>query len=238
MTRPAGSDATVLSSLTARQLAGQRVIYSYPGLTPPASLLALIRDGAAAGVIFFGDNISSHAQIAAVIKTLETADADPSNPVRAPLLLMTDQEGGQVRRLSGAPVLSEKQIAGSAHPANEVEAAGSGAGENLKGVGMNVNLAPVLDVYRQAGNFIDQFGRSYSSHAHTASWLGADVIRAQQQVGVAAMTKSRTAPPSGPGSSWSWSAGRCTRPWIARIRPGCRRPWSAASCGPRSASPA
>lgn len=129
------------SSLTARQLAGQRVIYSYPGLTPPAGLLALIRDGAAAGVIFFGDNISSHAQIAAVIKTLETADADPSNPVRAPLLLMTDQEGGQVRRLSGAPVLSEKQIAGSAHPANEVEAAGSGAGENLKGVGMNVNLA-------------------------------------------------------------------------------------------------
>ena len=54
---------------------------------------------------------------------------------------------------------------------------------------MNVNLAPVLDVYRQAGNFIDQFGRSYSNHAHTVSWLGADFIRAQQQVGVAATAK-------------------------------------------------
>jgi beta-N-acetylhexosaminidase len=182
-------DAAVVSGLSARQLAGQRVIYSYSGLTPPASLLSLIRAGDAAGVIFFGDNISSHAQIAAVIRTLETADASPGNPVRAPLLLMTDQEGGQVRRLSGAPVLSQKQIGRSAHPAAEVKAAGSGAGENLHSVGMNVNLAPVLDVYRQAGNFIDQFGRSYGNHAHTVSWLGADFIRAQQQVGVAATAK-------------------------------------------------
>jgi beta-N-acetylhexosaminidase len=185
----ASPDAAVVSGLSARQVAGQRVIYSYSGLTPPASLLSLIRAGDAAGVVFFSDNISSHAQIAAVIRTLETADASPGNPVRAPLLLMTDQEGGQVRRLSGAPVLSEKQIGRSAHPAAEVKAAGSGAGENLHSVGMNVNLAPVLDVYRQAGNFIDQFGRSYSNHAHTVSWLGADFIRAQQQVGVAATAK-------------------------------------------------
>jgi len=185
----ASTDTAVVSGLNARQLAGQRVIYSYSGLTPPASLLSLIRAGDAAGVIFFGDNISSHAQIAAVIRTLETADASPGNPVRAPLLLMTDQEGGQVRRLSGAPVLSEKQIGQSAHPANAVKAAGSGAAANLRGVGMDVNLAPVLDVYRQAGDFIDQFGRSYSNHAHTVSWLGEDFIKAQQHAGVAATAK-------------------------------------------------
>ena len=38
--------------------------------------------------------------------------------------------------------------------------AGTGAGENLAGVGMNVNLAPVLDVYYKSGNFIDEFQRS------------------------------------------------------------------------------
>jgi beta-N-acetylhexosaminidase len=102
---------------------------------------------------------------------------------------MTDQEGGQVRRLSGAPVLSEKQIGQSAHPAAAVKAAGSGAAANLRSVGMNVNLAPVLDVYRQAGDFIDQFGRSYSNHAHTVSWLGEDFIKAQQHAGVAATAK-------------------------------------------------
>ena len=96
--------------LSPMQAAGQRVIYSYPGLTPPASLLSLISHGEAAGVIFFADNISSDAQIRAVIKTLKQAEASPENPVQAPLLLMTDQEGGQIRRLSGAPLLSEKQI--------------------------------------------------------------------------------------------------------------------------------
>src|SRR2546430_1625295 len=55
-------------ALSAQQLAGQRVIYSYPGLTPPASLLQRIRDGQAAGVIFFGENISGDNQISSVIQ--------------------------------------------------------------------------------------------------------------------------------------------------------------------------
>ena len=104
-----------LPALSAAQLAGQRVIYSYQGLTPPAGLLTLIRHGEAAGVIFFGGNIASTAQIAGVISQLDQANASPDNPLRArPLLLMTDQEGGAVRRLLGPPLLSEKQIGASA----------------------------------------------------------------------------------------------------------------------------
>ena len=47
------------AALTNLQLAGQRVISSYPGLTPPQSLLNDITAGQTAGVIFFGENISS-----------------------------------------------------------------------------------------------------------------------------------------------------------------------------------
>ena len=181
--------ASPLSRLTPLQLVGQRVIYSYTGLTPPASLLSRISHGEAAGVIFFGGNISSEAQIRRVIKTLEAADASPHNPVRAPLLLMTDQEGGEVRRLPGAPAKSEKQIGQAAHPGAAATAAGAGAGANLLGVGMNVNLAPVLDVYRKAGDFDDQFQRSYSRNPRVVSRLGADFIRAQQKAGVAVTAK-------------------------------------------------
>jgi beta-N-acetylhexosaminidase len=186
---PAVSRAAALPRLTLAQLAGQRVIYSYSGLNPPESLLSLIAHGQAAGVIFFGQNISSESQISGVIRTLETADAARTNPVRTPLLLMTDQEGGEVRRLPGAPVLSEKQIGASAHPIAEATAAGTGAGQNLRGVGMNVNLAPVLDVFRTPGDFDDQFGRSYSMNPNLVSVLGAHFIRAQQHVGVAATAK-------------------------------------------------
>ena len=176
-------------ALSPAQLAGQRVIYSYSGRTPPARLLWLISHGQAAGVIFFGDNITGHGQIRAVIDKLEKADRSAANPVRAPLLLMTDQEGGQVRRLSGAPRLSEKQIGASVDPAAAATSAGTGAGHNLAGVGMNVNLAPVLDVYRGAGDFDDQYGRSYSKNPAVVSVLGADFIGAQQKTGVAATAK-------------------------------------------------
>ncbi len=187
---PAAASPDALPNLTPAQKAGQRVIYSYNGLTPPATLLSWIRHGLVGGVIFFGGNISSRTQIAGVIKQLDRANASTLNPMRAfPLLLMTDQEGGAVRRLPGQPLLSAKQIGQSAHPATAARAAGTGAGKNLAGVGMNVNLAPVLDVYRRAGNFIDQFGRSYSKNPNVVSSLGADFITAQQATGVAATAK-------------------------------------------------
>ena len=180
--------AAASTGLSSQQLAGQRVIYSYSGLNPPASLISLIQHGEAAGVIFFGQNIASRTQIAGVIKRLEQADASPLNPVRAPLLLMTDQEGGEVRRLPGQPVLSEKQI--GAKPLTQAKTlatqAGRGAAANLRGVGMNVNLAPVLDVYRTAGDFDDQFGRSYSGNPAVVSALGVTMIKAQQVGKVAA----------------------------------------------------
>lgn len=184
--RPATGKRT-RAALTSRQLAGQRVISSYPGLTPPASLLSDIRSGLTAGVIFFGENISSASQIATVVAQLRAAQAD--SPIALPLLLMTDQEGGQVRRLPGAPTQSQKQIGQSSNPTAAASSAGTGAGENLRSVGMNVNLAPVLDVYYQAGNFIDEYQRSYSNDATVVATCGKAFILAHQATGVAATAK-------------------------------------------------
>jgi beta-N-acetylhexosaminidase len=178
-----------LPAMSLQQMAGQRVIYSYPGLEPPAELLELISHGEVGGVVFFGHNISSPVQLARVITELDQANASPLNPVREPLLLMTDQEGGLVRRLPGAPLLSERQIGESANPAAAAASAGAEAGINLRGLGMNTNLAPVLDVYRQPGDFDDQYQRSYSTNPAVVAELGADFITAQQRAGVAATAK-------------------------------------------------
>ena len=118
--------AKAQTALTSAQLAGQRVIFSYAGLTVPAALLQQISAGQAAGVIFFGGNISSEAQIASVIQRLR--QAQQQSPLSSPLLLMTDQEGGLVRRLPGAPVMSEKQIGASPNPAAAASQAGDRGG--------------------------------------------------------------------------------------------------------------
>ena len=184
---PAGAASPPIPRLTTTQLAGQRVIYSYPGLTPPASLFARIRAGQAAGVIFFGENIQSRAQIAGVIRRLQVARL--SSPIHTPLLLMTDQEGGIVKRLPGQPVLSAKQVGQARDNTRVARQAGDGAGANMRGVGMNVNLAPVLGVFRHAGDFLDQFQRSFSSDPNTVSRLASTFLAAQQRKGVAATAK-------------------------------------------------
>lgn len=176
-----------VSRLSTEQLAGQRIVYAYSGLTPPGALMAAIRAGEAGGVILFAPNIASRTQVREVISGMQRASL--ASPVHARLLILTDQEGGEVRRLPGAPVLSERQIGASPGALGQARAAGAGAGRNLAGAGLNVNLAPVLDVFRQEGDFIDQFGRSYSRSSGVVGRLGAAFIAAQQRVGVAATAK-------------------------------------------------
>jgi beta-N-acetylhexosaminidase len=176
-----------VSRLSLRQLAGQRIVYAYSGLTPPSSLLARVRAGEAAGVIFFASNIASRGQLRAVIARLQAAGA--ASPLHEPLLMMTDQEGGLVRRLPGAPELSERQIGEGADPLALAGQAGRAAGEGLAEAGIDVNLAPVLDVYRRAGDFIDEAQRSYSMDPRDVAGLGGAFIDAQQHTGVAATAK-------------------------------------------------
>ena len=214
--------AALASTLTPQQLAGQRVIYSYTGLTPPPTLVQRIESGQAAGVIFFGDNISSESQIGSVITELRRAN--DSSPVKAPLLLMTDQEGGQVRRLPGAPTLSEKQIGESADATAVASQAGTGAGQNLAGVGMNVNLAPVLDVYRTPGDFDDQYQRSYSQHPRPSRrWARRSSRRSRPPA---------SPPPSSTSPDWARPP-RARTPTPARSRSPCHCP----TCAPSTRRP-
>jgi beta-N-acetylhexosaminidase len=173
--------------LSLAQLAGQRIVYAYAGLVPPRSLLSLIRAGEAAGVILFSNNIASTRQISSVVREFQTASTQ--SPVHARLLILTDQEGGDVRRLPGAPLLSQRQIGESVNRLSRARRAGAGAAMNLSAAGINVNLAPVLDVFRQRGNFIDQFQRSYSSNPGVVAELGGAFISEQQRRGVAATAK-------------------------------------------------
>jgi beta-N-acetylhexosaminidase len=176
--------------LSPAQQVGQRVIWSYHGLTPPQQLLDAIRAGLVGGVIFFGENISRPnypGQIQAVTAQLAQAQKDSGIPY--PLLLMTDQEGGIVQRLPGLPGMTEKQIGASADPVGTATTAGKGAAQNLLTAGMNCNLAPVLDVFRQAGNFDDEFGRSYSMDPVVCGECGAASITAQQNLGVVTTAK-------------------------------------------------
>lgn len=170
-----------------QRLAGTHVIYSYAGPTPPPELQNLIEQGFVGGVILFGNNVDS--DLPALIESWQAAYANSPAYLGSPLLIMTDQEGGIVRRLPGGPVDSEKVIGQSSDPEQAASQAGSDAASALAAYNINTNLAPVLDVFRIPGDFDDQFGRSYSDNATLAGICGAAFTTAQQGAGYIATAK-------------------------------------------------
>jgi len=102
---------------------------------------------------------------------------------------MTDQEGGQVVRLPGGPDQSAKEIGESEDPTGAAQDAGTTAAEVLKQYAHNSNLAPVLDVFREPGDFEDQYERSFSNDSTVVGECGAAFISAQQDGGALATVK-------------------------------------------------
>lgn len=128
--------------LTVRQAVGQHMIFAYDGVEPPAALRRRIARGEAAGVILFARNVRSVAQVRATIRSLQAIPRPLG--LRAPLIVMTDQEGGAVRRIPGAPRRAPGRVRSDA----QARADGAAAARNLLRAGVNLDLAPVADVAR------------------------------------------------------------------------------------------
>jgi beta-N-acetylhexosaminidase len=181
-----GSAASGRSAqLTPEQLAGQHVVFPFAGRTPPPALLARIRRGEAAGVIFLGANLGTPSQVRALTRRLRAVPRP--NGLQAPLLLMVDQEGGTVQRLPGGPSRSAPVMAATGDPAIAL-AEGRAAAATLRAAGMNVDLAPVVDVGRPESELQTE-GRGFGVTARSASRFGSAFTRGLADGGVAATAK-------------------------------------------------
>jgi len=153
----------------------------FAGTTPSAALLARIKQGKVGGVILFGANISSDAGVRSLAARLQAAARAGGNP---PLLIAVDQEGGPVRRLpDGPPADAPAQLRSAAQSRGEAAAAGT----FLARLGINVDLAPVLDTIDSPSNFLGT--RSFGIDVQRTTALGTAFVRGLQSRGVAATAK-------------------------------------------------
>jgi beta-N-acetylhexosaminidase len=149
--RSAARDAGLARAL------GETIVTRMSGTAPSATLLANIRAGRLGGVILFTESFADGSAAAArAIGHLQSAARAAGT---WPLLIMTDQEGGEVRRLAKAPPHLAPRSMSSTQVAY---AEGLATGRALEGVGVNVDLAPVADVEQVAGSFLGtrSFGAS------------------------------------------------------------------------------
>jgi beta-N-acetylhexosaminidase len=175
-------------SLPLDQAVGQRIVASLPGTSVPAALVREIRRGEVAGVILFSRNIASRAQLRRLTGALQAARRGGPAALRGlPLLVMLDQEGGLVKRLPGAPQHSPAQL-GRIGSAALARSEGLATARSLRGVGVNVDLAPVLDV-GQPGSSVRALGRSLGASAGRVSALGTAFAQGLAAGGVLACAK-------------------------------------------------
>jgi len=112
--------------------------------------------------------------------------------VSTPLLVMADEEGGAVQRLAGAVgnIPSARQMAATMTLA-QVQTTAAQTAQRMRAVGVNMNLAPVLDVDGGNGpNSRDADGsRSFSADPATAARYGVAFLEGLRQGGVVAVVK-------------------------------------------------
>jgi beta-N-acetylhexosaminidase len=135
------------SQMTSREKIGQLFMVGFMGTTVTPELASFIKEYQPGGVILFSRNLESVEQIVEL-----TNDLQRYSP-HSPLLISIDQEGGRVSRLpKGFTIFPPCELIGRCNSTELAYAVAATTAKELRVVGINMNMAPVLDVNSNPDN--------------------------------------------------------------------------------------
>lgn len=174
----------VVARMSLEEKAGQLIIAGIPGTRPEDGGADLVRRLRLGGVVYLAANVERPEQVLALSQGLQRVA-----PPGLPLLVAIDHEGGLVMRLR-EPVtpLPDAMAIGATGDAGLARRAGAVAAAELLAMGINVNLAPVLDVNDNPANPV--IGRrSFGDRPAEVAALGVAYLEGLQAGGVLASAK-------------------------------------------------
>jgi beta-N-acetylhexosaminidase len=166
---------------------GQLFMAGIPGPQLDEGTEALIRDYHLGGVILFSRNVEDPIQLATLCRDLQRCSLMYQE---SPLFLAVDQEGGRVARLREpfTKFPGNTAIGSDDDPVAKATAFGRITATEMRLVGLNMNLAPVVDVRRgKTEKHLE--GRTFGEDPALVALLGRTVIRSLQDHGVMAVAK-------------------------------------------------
>lgn len=166
---------------------GKYFMVGVPGLVLDSSTEDLVRNHGIHNFIIFSRNVESPDQLRKLCQDLNSVCRDYDLPLP---FISIDQEGGTVARLS-KPFTQFKDarvLAESEEPEKELAAFARSCAKELTNVGINMNLAPVLDICPSGEGFFMEH-RSLGNDPYRVGELGCLVIDEMQKLGVAACGK-------------------------------------------------
>ena len=167
--------------MTVRQMLGQKLIFGFYGTELSEEFKALIREYKIGNVILFLRNVKSAEQVRRLCAEIQSLILEVTG---IPAFIVIDQEGGLVSRLpaSGVTVPSAMAISATDDPDNARIAAEITI-RQLQGLGVNFNMAPVLDVNTNPANPVIGV-RSFGDDPQKAALFGEATVRAYENTGV------------------------------------------------------
>jgi beta-N-acetylhexosaminidase len=157
------------ANLSLAEKVGQLFMVGFEGTKVTPELAAWMAQYGWGGVIIFGRNVESPGQLLTLTQGLQAAAQARGH---LPLLIAVDQEGGRVARLKAPftafPSAAKIGQTGSEQLARDV---GQAIAMELRAVGINMNMAPVLDVLTNPANTVIG-DRAFSGEPRCVARLG------------------------------------------------------------------
>ncbi|WP_051318539.1 glycoside hydrolase family 3 N-terminal domain-containing protein [Cohnella thermotolerans] len=175
-----------MRELSLREKIGQLIATGFPAARPTDEWRSLVADYGIGNVILFSHNVESAVQVKELCGELRrTIEAITG----CPPLIAIDQEGGRVTRLpaDATNVPGAAAIASTGRP-EHAYAAGRLTARELRALGINFNLAPVLDINNNKLNPVINV-RSYGDTAETVERYGLLMLQGLRDEGVLAAVK-------------------------------------------------
>jgi len=180
----------VLKTMTLEEKIGQLFMVGVGGseLSPPVK--EMISKYYVGGIILYRHNLNSPEQIAKFCNQLQNEAMN--NPPGIPLLISTDQEGGPSQNLfepqSATATCGNMALGATQNPKQNTYQTYKLMAEELRAVGINMDLAPVVDVNCNPSNPIINI-RSFGEKAELVAKLGKEAVKGLQENKVIATIK-------------------------------------------------
>ncbi len=164
----------IIDKLNLEQKIGQLFIVGINGKTITPETENFIKKFHPGGILLLGKNIENKDQLISLIQEIQKISLEDSG---LPLFIAVDQEGGEISRIGWVEKTSQSKIKNPEQAYN----IGLQRGKELKELGINLNLAPLLDFCRKE-DFL--WGRSFQKNSETIGGLGKFLISGQKTAGV------------------------------------------------------
>jgi len=161
---------------------GQLLAVGFAGTTPSTEIIDLIQRQHVGSVILFARNVESARQVQELTNSLQELARAAGQ--RYPLIINIDQENGVVQRLGDHATLFPGNMAlGAIRSAEVAYEVARAMGRELKALGINMNLAPVVDVNNNPANPVIGV-RSFGDDPQHVSLLANAMIQGYHDVGI------------------------------------------------------